>query len=81
MTSKELEKEMKDIDKESRETYKKQSKDKKESSILNYTYPNADPKAANLKALADHIALTKALDMQVKIIFLQLSILWLLKQL
>jgi hypothetical protein len=59
LTSKELEKEMKRIDKESRVTYKEQAKEKKGEGYLNNTYPNADPKKVNQKALAEHIALTK----------------------
>jgi len=59
LTSKDLEKEMKEIDKESRETYKKQSQESKEYSRLKNMYPNADPKKANLDALAEHKKLTK----------------------
>ena len=59
LTSEDLEDEMKSVDKESRETYKKQSKQGKGYSILNNMYPNADPKKANLNALAEHIKLTR----------------------
>jgi hypothetical protein len=59
LTSEDLEDEMKSIDKESRETYKKQSKEIKEYSRLKNVYPTADPKKANLNALREHIALTK----------------------
>ena len=59
LTSKDLEFEMKAIDKESRETYKKQSKEPKKYSRLKNMYPNMDPKKANLNALAEHIKLTR----------------------
>jgi hypothetical protein len=59
LTSEDLEDEMKSIDKESRKTYKRQSEHIKGYSILNNAYPNADPKKANLKALKEHIALTR----------------------
>jgi hypothetical protein len=59
LTSEDLEDEMKSIDKESRETYKKQSEESKEYSRLKNVYPTADPKKANLNALREHIALTK----------------------
>jgi hypothetical protein len=59
LTSEILEYEMKSIDKQSRETYKKQSEERKEYSRLKNTYPNVDPKKANLNALAEHIKLTK----------------------
>jgi hypothetical protein len=59
LTSKDLEDQMRSIDKESRKTYKKQSQESKEYSRLKNVYPNADPKKANLNALAEHIKLTK----------------------
>ena len=59
LTSEYLEAQMKHIDKESRETYIKQSKESKGKSRLKNMYPNVDPKTANLKALKEHVALTK----------------------
>jgi hypothetical protein len=59
LSSKALEAEMKDVDKESRKTYKEQSMQKRDYSLLKNMYPNMDPKKANLDALAEHIRLTK----------------------
>jgi hypothetical protein len=57
--SKSLEKEMKEIDKASIHTYKKQIEEDPFWSFLKWTYPNVDVKAVNKKALNEHIKLTK----------------------
>jgi hypothetical protein len=57
--SKSLEKEMKEIDKESVRTYKNQIQEDPRWSFLKWAYPNVDVKAVNKKALNEHIKLTK----------------------